>query len=64
MNKQSVLVTGLETTETQRKTTIDASQDTCETTTAKNKSKGSSSSHNRFTEHLAGVFEEPPRESN
>jgi hypothetical protein len=34
-----------------------------ETTTAKNKLKGSSSSHKHFTEYLAGVFEEPPRES-
>jgi hypothetical protein len=44
--------------------TIDASQDTCETMMAKSESKGSSNPHRHFTEHLADVFEEPPRESN
>jgi hypothetical protein len=43
---------------------IDVSQDTCETTTAKSKSKGSSCPHSHFTKHFADVFEEPPRESN
>jgi hypothetical protein len=40
----------LGTTEIQRKTTIDAIKDTCETTVAKNKSKSSSSPHRYFIE--------------
>jgi hypothetical protein len=44
-----------------QKTTIDASQDTCETMAAKNESKGSLTRHRHFTEHLADVFKEPPR---
>jgi hypothetical protein len=64
MNKISALGTGLENQETKRKTVIDVSKDTCETTGAKNESKSSSGPHNYFTEHLTGVFEEPPHESN
>jgi hypothetical protein len=50
--------------ETQRKTTTNASQDTCEMTMDKIESRGSSSPHMHFTKHIAGLFEEPPRESN
>jgi hypothetical protein len=49
---------------TQWKTTIDASQDTFETTTAKSESKDSSNLHMHFTEQFAVVFEEPPCENN
>jgi hypothetical protein len=57
------LRTGLGTTGTQQKIVIDASKDTCETTAVKNESQGSSSPHRHFTEHLVGMFEEPPHES-
>jgi hypothetical protein len=49
--------------ETQRKTTIDTSQDTCETTVAKNESQNNSSPLAYFTEHLTGVFGNQPFES-
>jgi hypothetical protein len=64
IEKLSAIGTGLGTMKTQQKITIDASHDTCETMTAKSESKGSSNPHRHFTEHLADVFEEPPRESN
>jgi hypothetical protein len=60
----SVLETGLETVKTQRKTTIDVSQDTCETTTARSESKSNFSPHRYFIEHLVDVFKEPPCKSN
>jgi hypothetical protein len=63
IEKLSAIGTGLGTMKTQQKITIDASHDTCETMTAKSESKGSSNPHRHFTEHLADVFEEPPRES-
>jgi hypothetical protein len=59
----STLRTGLGNLETQRKIAIDASRDPCETTAAKNESKGSSSPRSHFIKHFAGVFKEPPRES-
>jgi hypothetical protein len=48
---------------TQRKTTIDARQDTRETTTARSESKSNSSPHSHFIEHLTDMFEKPPREN-
>jgi hypothetical protein len=64
IEKLSVLGTGLDILKTQRKTTIDVSKNTCETTVAKNELKYGSSPHSHFTKYIAGVFEEPPRESN
>jgi hypothetical protein len=57
------LGTGLGTMKTQRKTSIDASKVTCETTATKIRPKISSSPHSHFTEDHAGVFEKPPHES-
>jgi hypothetical protein len=56
IKKSSALRTRLGTMKTQQKTTIDARQGTCETTVAKTESKGSSSPHRHFTEHLMGVL--------
>jgi hypothetical protein len=64
MEKLLALETGLGTLRTQRKTTIDASKVTCETTAAKNESKGSSSLNGYFTEHLISEFKNPTRECN
>jgi hypothetical protein len=52
---------GLGNLETQQKIPVDASNDTCETTTVKNESKGKSSPYRHFIEHLMGVFRKPAR---
>jgi hypothetical protein len=64
IKKLLALRTGLGTTKTQRKTTIDASKVTCETTAIKIRQKISLSPHQHFIEHLSSVFGKPPHESN
>jgi hypothetical protein len=64
IKKLLAIGTGLGTTETQRKTAVDASKVTCESKAAKNELKGSSSSHKHFIEHLVGVLEKQQWELN
>jgi hypothetical protein len=63
IEKLSALGTELCNLKTQRKTAIDASKDTCETTVVKIELKDNSSHHRHFTEHIVDVFDEPPCEN-